>query len=374
MNGRCENNALDAAFDVCDACGGEYCQSCLLFPNGMKKAGLCKTCAIASSGVRNRAKRERLQSRSSANKRHKELRKIAKEEQANKIVQAEDLPDYDFGPAEAVVEEKPRKKRLRRKGDPAAVEPDDDETTEPEDPETLEPQLAPTFEMANPESASKRLHEIRANGEVEQTTYEEADVWNFPTEYDKPQVTAVEATEAPTQTKPTWEPLHDPDASNPFDDPSAGRLREDFSPDETTAFPAPDANIGPMYDPESDRRGKPVETLRPRHRNAPRIPIDEFAPEAAVQQSPPAPQASDRAAGPAPLVRPEEEPKKKKKRSLMPSRAKAAVVVPQEAVQDRVQDPTTDTDAAGQWIPPNLRGMVAHEAQTELPKRRRKDG
>jgi hypothetical protein len=375
MNGRCENNALDAAFDVCDACGGEYCQSCLLFPKGMKKAPLCKTCAIASSGVRNRAKRDRMQSRSEANKRRKELRAIAREEQANKVVRAEDLPDYEFAPAEHVVEEKPKKKRLRRKGDHAAVEPDDDETLEQQESETVEPKLEPVLEMPNPESASKRLHEIRANGEVEQAWNEEADVWNFPTDYDKPRITVVEASEPPAKTKPNWEPLHNPDASNPFDDPSAGSLRGDFSARRTTAFPAPDTNIGPMHDPESDRRGQPIATQRPRHRNTPRIPIDEFTPEPAAQHSPPAPpapQASDLAAGPAPLVRPEEKPKKKKKRSLLPSRAKDPVVVPEEAAQERIQDPTTDTDAAGQWIPPNLRGMVASEAQTELPKRRRK--
>ena len=54
MNGRCHNDPMDFAAEVCDSCGEMFCSNCLVYPRGNSKAPFCTHCAMALSGVRNR--------------------------------------------------------------------------------------------------------------------------------------------------------------------------------------------------------------------------------------------------------------------------------------------------------------------------------
>ena len=54
MNGRCHNDPMDFATEVCDSCGEMFCFNCLVYPRGNSKAPFCTHCAMALSGVRNR--------------------------------------------------------------------------------------------------------------------------------------------------------------------------------------------------------------------------------------------------------------------------------------------------------------------------------
>lgn len=426
MNGRCENDALDAAVDVCDACGGEFCFGCLLFPNGPKKVPLCTACAIGTSGVRKAAKRERLQSRGSASKRRKELRKLAAAEQTQSLVVLDDLPDIGFDhEIEPEPEQKPKKKRLRRKGDrgdKSVAEPELDHDGDSfDDGSVYEEQGFVPFEFeADTETlgsdlASKMLEEIKSAGEVEQIDAESADVWNLPEDFAtdaeiepqpsgqsetqdlkeavfEPEAEYLPEPESAAQSDPgpgfasapgaddapAWEALHNPDASNPFDDPSVGRGATTGSGYEDSAIEeAPEVERRVNRVPSPQHRSPSADATQQWH-DSPAIadshPTTEAAPPAPVASAPAPGPAS--ASAPAPLVQPAPpEPKRKKMRDLLHGKPTppVAVVQPEEVVQERVQDPTTDTDAAGKWIPPNLRGMVAAEQQTELPKRSRRD-
>lgn len=309
MNGRCENDALDAAIDVCEECGGEYCSSCLVFPGGRKKPPLCKICAIANSGVRMRAKRERVQPKSEARKRRKELRKAQEEQVRARVVHVEDLPDFNFEPPHEIAADSKteKRRRLRRRG-----ESDDHQDSPTDEAASLEEQADQILAMTapqetratNPNSASRLLDEIRDGAGLDRTGA--GDVWNFPTEV------------GPTESEldPKWLPLSNPDASNPFDDPEMGRVER--SPREIeSAFPAPDLNAGPLsVDLESPRARRQLE-IEDSESSQPRLTAPAFEEEDAKARS-------------------------------------------------------EDTDAAGNWIPPNLRGIVPEsERQTVLPKRRR---
>ena len=51
MTGLCREHSFESAAELCRRCGLEYCEACVVYPFGAKKP-LCKTCAIAMSGVR----------------------------------------------------------------------------------------------------------------------------------------------------------------------------------------------------------------------------------------------------------------------------------------------------------------------------------
>ncbi len=75
MNDRCHNDPMDFADDVCDSCGEPFCQSCLVYPRGARKAPLCTRCAMALSGVRNRRPAKQI-SRSEVKRRRKQLQEV----------------------------------------------------------------------------------------------------------------------------------------------------------------------------------------------------------------------------------------------------------------------------------------------------------
>lgn len=51
LTGLCREHSFESAAELCRRCGLEYCEGCVVYPFGAKKP-LCKTCAIAMSGVR----------------------------------------------------------------------------------------------------------------------------------------------------------------------------------------------------------------------------------------------------------------------------------------------------------------------------------
>jgi hypothetical protein len=51
LTGLCRDHSFERAEDICRRCGGEYCELCLVYPFGPKKA-LCKECAMVAGGVR----------------------------------------------------------------------------------------------------------------------------------------------------------------------------------------------------------------------------------------------------------------------------------------------------------------------------------
>ena len=79
MQGRCDNNPLDQAEDVCNECGGEFCAPCLVYPRGQKRPPVCKACAILKSGVRMTGRNEQWENanRKGIRKRRKSVQEAA---------------------------------------------------------------------------------------------------------------------------------------------------------------------------------------------------------------------------------------------------------------------------------------------------------
>jgi hypothetical protein len=55
MEGRCERHQFDRAVDNCGRCGGEFCQTCVVYAFGPKKPPYCLPCAVEAAGVRSGA-------------------------------------------------------------------------------------------------------------------------------------------------------------------------------------------------------------------------------------------------------------------------------------------------------------------------------
>lgn len=76
MHARCDTDPLDFATDLCEECGGEFCDDHLVYPFGPRRPPLCKSCAIARSGVRKTAATHRKRSRSQMKRRRLELKSM----------------------------------------------------------------------------------------------------------------------------------------------------------------------------------------------------------------------------------------------------------------------------------------------------------
>ena len=57
---QCTNNPFERAIDVCDECGLPFSNEFLVYILGTRRPPLCKPCAIAMSGVRSSARRQRM--------------------------------------------------------------------------------------------------------------------------------------------------------------------------------------------------------------------------------------------------------------------------------------------------------------------------
>ena len=94
MNGRCDNDPLDPADNVCDLCGGDFCEACLITPKGRKKPW-CKKCALDRSGVRGGVKTQKKSSKREARSRRKELNETRDQREDGRFVFF-DEPESDF--------------------------------------------------------------------------------------------------------------------------------------------------------------------------------------------------------------------------------------------------------------------------------------
>ena len=52
---RCDKHLFDDAAGVCWSCRRPYCNECLVYTHGPKKAPLCVPCALSAAGVRSTA-------------------------------------------------------------------------------------------------------------------------------------------------------------------------------------------------------------------------------------------------------------------------------------------------------------------------------
>lgn len=176
MNGRCDTDPLDAADDVCEVCGGEFCESCVLRPNGKRRPPVCKKCALQKSGVRGNTKVEARLSKKEIKRRRKQLAE-SKEGRTNTGFQYfDETGEYDL-PAEETDDAKDTKKRLltfgRRKNDDTAAENEskndevrsDDEVAgeDEEAPATLE--LLTESASGDGSAATEPFDEFAAGGE-----------------------------------------------------------------------------------------------------------------------------------------------------------------------------------------------------------------
>ena len=57
LTGLCREHSFETAAALCQRCGLEYCDRCVVYPFGPKKP-LCKDCALVTSGVRSQTGRQ----------------------------------------------------------------------------------------------------------------------------------------------------------------------------------------------------------------------------------------------------------------------------------------------------------------------------
>ncbi len=119
VNGRCDNDPLDQAEDVCDGCGGDFCGACLLYPRGKKRPPVCKACAIARAGLRSSSKSVSTTGKKQVRKRRKELAAATENAPQDGFVffdePGSDVILRDASILNPVVEDEPKSKRKKRK-------------------------------------------------------------------------------------------------------------------------------------------------------------------------------------------------------------------------------------------------------------------
>lgn len=352
MNGRCDYEPLDVAEDICDLCGGEYCQTCLLWPRGHKRPPVCKPCAIKNSGVRGSAKTERKSTRREAKKRREELLETKDERSQGGFVFFDESEDFDLPTDEFTgsgPDAEPTRRRLslgRKKGgeeEDGATTADrgmnsdsqlndvatghDSGDADPSEAERVEDDpTTPT----DPHSATALLERIRATGHHPGTQIAGP---------------SVESLELPDILRPS-EPV---DSAPPVGFPQAFHDADPFSspePHQSEAaagepvFAAERPSFDPQFDPFSLQVDPFVPTME-----------DPFGPAPAqtVHVAPSQPP-------PSPPLPPEPLPPEPPETRTMPGAGATSA----------------DIDAKGNWVPPVLRGMAPKEERVKetLPRRR----
>jgi len=56
-NGGCAVHSFERGQDACDRCHDQYCEDCLVYPFGPRKAPMCIQCALVAAGIRRPARR-----------------------------------------------------------------------------------------------------------------------------------------------------------------------------------------------------------------------------------------------------------------------------------------------------------------------------
>ncbi|HEX7134322.1 MAG TPA: hypothetical protein VF228_17230 [Iamia sp.] len=95
----CIHHSFEPADRVCSACGGWFCDGCLVTPWGPRKGALCVDCAIQKGGVRKTAGQAPRLSATEIRKIERQRRKEQRDEDRRPIVvspvgfQKLDMPD-----------------------------------------------------------------------------------------------------------------------------------------------------------------------------------------------------------------------------------------------------------------------------------------
>ncbi len=324
MNGRCHNDPMDFATDVCDSCGDQFCSTCLIFPRGERKPPLCTNCAMALSGVRNRRPVKPLP-RAEIKKRRKNL-KAELSDQGDIESGLPKLPGSDLiDPPEvaAMVERRdpdrePSKlmSRFRRRKNDTPLEEDELEELTPL-PEPVVTIVGGSEELPPPPSADDYIES------ADDHEYEPAPDGFEPTPPEHSSATAI-LEQLKEQEGTGDENVWLPPAAN-----------------ESTPWTLPDLQQSPLgtsgpWDGVASQAAAPQ--------------FNEAGPEDAAPMFVSEAQLEAAAAAP-----PE------------PSRQPNLITAPHEPG-------TADTDQGGNWVPPNLRGMAPQAGSNgdELPRRRRR--
>lgn len=80
------HHPFETADRICAACGGWYCDGCLVSPWGPRKGALCVACAIGRGGVRLSSGQQPLRSAREIRKLERERRKNAREKARRPVV------------------------------------------------------------------------------------------------------------------------------------------------------------------------------------------------------------------------------------------------------------------------------------------------
>lgn len=162
MNGRCDNDPLDRAENVCDNCGGDFCDSCLLYPRGKKRAPVCKACAIAKAGLRSSSKSQTSLERKNVRKRRKELQEQVEEHDDGAFVYFdEDGSDIVLRDRSVLLppvdEEQQSGRRFGKKTKPAEAASDKASVSKPKDKPSKKKAAKKTEPIAEDDAAGTEL-------------------------------------------------------------------------------------------------------------------------------------------------------------------------------------------------------------------------
>lgn len=357
MNGRCENDPIDRANDVCQMCAGEFCPACIIYPHGQKKPGVCKECAIAGSGLRGSSASAKRMSSRQVKKRRQDLADLAVEAGDQKFQFFDEDETFELkGPLvgpEFDEPEEPKRRRVpkmkRTKTDevpqhssempPAPMAPNDDSGLDVDTEEDDAIDIAATLDALTPRTQTpapvpkgpsatellEKLKEVKGPDAVpafSEPTSESpvADPW-VPAGKDPwvPAERSVDRFEAPAPA-PT---VHEPTAPAPtFHEPAFHQPA--FHDDDPFAATAP----------------------TPSHRRAEDPPAPAPVASAAPTEVAAAPDNLDLSMNPFATDEP-------------------------APVGASTQSTKADTDSSGNWVPPILRGMApVDERDPNLPRRR----
>jgi hypothetical protein len=382
MNGRCTTDPLDFADDICELCGNEFCSSCLIRPHRGKGAPVCKSCALANSGVRGARTSGPRPSRSELRRAREALAEYNAHRPDPHFRYFDELSDHQPAPTDSESsdavsgsQERPRKRGLRRRRDDVGQSVDEtpssdeapsadgwdppppdsapDTTAKPSMERAIEDEPAPGQDPGSrAESLADRLH-AATQGEVAPPTKATDQLDHLRRTGDVPASArrsdaAVDHGHEPAFAALTFD---DAAASSPANHPAPLRFpvqsapAESLTPNGSFDWSGADGSAEPMPTPSMH--------VDPFALGDPFAMPDQSAPTSAHPTPPvtaPAPAAPPNASGPMPAA---------ERDAARPATA---------------GNPTSaDRDALGNWIPPVLRGMAPaaeRERAEPLPKRR----
>jgi hypothetical protein len=376
MNGRCENDPIDQAVDVCESCYGEFCEGCLVKPKG-RRHPVCTDCALIAAGVRNGERPERLGSKKSVKKRRADLRAQAPDQ--TKVFQYFDLGDTrrERGDAAGNGADEPAgrddgglvpdRAKDGDEGPGSASDPSDGTEEAVDAPNGPEPTT----------SAVAKLNRLRQDSEPAGAAGAVPDeVTPAPPPAPAPAAASPDAPPPPTPA-PAAASVDAPLPPAPA--PAAAQDDRDSQP--PSSMSATTLGTAGRDQRRGERRVVGSGTRRPTSAAGQRRRRSDLSAMEGRRQSTTAPMVSEvhtiggrRSTD---VTAPQGTNRRRVKRPAARANAGRGI---EEFDADETASPDDkprhDTDAKGNWIPPILRGMApdARDAKADLPQRRRTDG